>query len=612
MRTRWDAGNFRAIAGLAKPRSRTCLLGAVSAILAEVVVRPDWAPFIPSVPMLTCPTCEKTFPDDKAMCPDDGAVLLPSDMFASMDHGLAPGSMVGEYRIEGKLGEGGFGVVYRAVHPLIGKAAAIKILNREFSSNAQMVSRFVAEARAVNQIRHRNIIDVFAFGTLPDGRQYYVMELLDGAGFDVLIKQKGKLTPAEAIPILRGVARALDAAHKHGIVHRDLKPENVLLVADEDGHLTPKLLDFGIAKLAPEGGQTHKTKTGTAMGTPYYMSPEQARGVSIDHRTDIYSFGVMIYEALLGDLPFRGESAVDILVKHLNTPVPLMSDRDPALQPGDIIIIKMMAKERDQRFGSAGEAVNALAAAFGVSRDAAPAGLASALSPTKGPLSGAPTQVGVAPPQSQGPNSEAMAKTTPAGKNVAFVTGGRDKPDAHAQTYLSAETDIPKTLESKTTPRRIFVPLVTGVVALLAGVGIAAFIAVRPPAQASLGGSPSGTIPTSTAIATDLASAAPSTTAATKDSATTKDTIPSTVKVTVNATPVGAQVFLDKKLLGSAPGPFDLPRGAPQTLTIRASGFAPGTVLVSGDADESPSVVLVKQTTGGTGTRINKDLESPF
>ncbi len=553
--------------------------------------------------MLTCPTCEKTFQDDATMCPDDGAVLLPSDMFATMDHGLASGSMVGEYRIEGKLGEGGFGVVYRAVHPLIGKAAAIKILNREFSSNAQMVSRFVAEARAVNQIRHRNIIDVFAFGTLPDGRQYYVMELLDGGGFDTLIKQKGRLTPAEAIPILRGVARALDAAHKCGIVHRDLKPENVFLVADEDGHVTPKLLDFGIAKLAPEGGQTHKTKTGTAMGTPYYMSPEQARGVSIDHRTDIYSFGVMTYEALVGDLPFRGESAVDILVKHLSAPVPLPSDRDDALAPADVVIVRMMAKERDQRFGSAGEAVNALAEAFGVSRDATQPGLAAALQQARGPLSGAPTQLGVAPPS--GPDSAAMAKTTPAGKNVAFVSGDA-KADAHAQTYLSAETDIPKTLESQTAPRRNFVPMVVGAVALFAGVGLAAFFVTRPAAPTAFGQSASGPLPTTPA--SEIVSAAPSVGTPVKDTAP----VPTTVMVTVNTTPAGAQVYLDKKLLGAAPGPFELPRGAQSTLIIRASGFIPGTLGVSGAADESSSVTLVKQA-GGAGTnKINKDLESPF
>src|SRR5262245_57624766 len=223
------------------------------------------------------------------------------------DDDLPNGTVVGEYVIDGKLGEGGFGAVYRATHPLIGKAAAVKVLFRSFSSDQEMVSRFIAEARAVNQIRHRNIIDIFSFGSLEDGRQYYVMELLEGLTFDRYIKQKGHLTPEEAIPVLRAIARALDAAHANGIAHRDLKPENIYVTFDEDGGVFPKLLDFGIAKLLGESAKSgHKTRTGTPMGTPHYMSPEQCRGKNVDHRTDIYSFGVLVHEALPGQLPFIG------------------------------------------------------------------------------------------------------------------------------------------------------------------------------------------------------------------------------------------------------------------------------------------------------------------
>src|SRR5262249_29514066 len=158
------------------------------------------------------------------------------------------------------LGEGGFGAVYKAVHPLIGKTAAVKILNRQYSSNPQMVSRFIAEARAVNQIRHKNIIDIFSFGVLADGRQYFVMELLEGMPFDRYIDTHGRLAPEVALPILRQVARALDAAHAQQIVHRDLKPENIYLTFDEDGGVHPKLLDFGIAKLTTDASGGHKTR----------------------------------------------------------------------------------------------------------------------------------------------------------------------------------------------------------------------------------------------------------------------------------------------------------------------------------------------------------------
>src|ERR1700733_7992462 len=248
--------------------------------------------------MPTCPTCRGTFSEDRSRCPIDDEPLLPDEAFSSADVDLAPGTFVGEYRVESKLGAGGFGTVYRAVHPVIGKPAAIKVLSRQWSSNPQMVSRFIAEARATNQIQSRNIIDIFAFGSLPDGRQYYVMELLKGQPFDQFLADRGRLAPETAIPILRDIARALDAAHAHGIIHRDMKPENVFLVFEEDRTVHPKLLDFGIAKLLGEPTSGHKTRTGTPLGTPIYMSPEQCNGRPVDPRTDVYALGVMTHQVL--------------------------------------------------------------------------------------------------------------------------------------------------------------------------------------------------------------------------------------------------------------------------------------------------------------------------
>lgn len=231
---------------------------------------------------------------------------------------LGAGYKVGEYVIEAKIGEGGFGNVFKAVHPLIGKMVAIKVLHRRYSAQPEMVSRFIAEARAVNQIRHRNIIDIFAFGHLDDGRHYYVMEYLEGLTLEDYIAQRGPMPLGEAIPILRRLARALDAAHAKGIAHRDLKPDNVYMVADEDGGYLPKLLDFGIAKLLSEDApQKHKTRTGAPIGTPQYMSPEQCRGRGVDHRTDIYGFGIMAYRMLTGVLPFDGEDYMDVLLAQL-------------------------------------------------------------------------------------------------------------------------------------------------------------------------------------------------------------------------------------------------------------------------------------------------------
>ncbi|NUO52404.1 MAG: serine/threonine protein kinase, partial [Polyangiaceae bacterium] len=225
--------------------------------------------------MPTCPTCRTHHPDGTKTCTIDGDRLLPDEAFASADQDLAKGEMCGEYRLEAKLGEGGFGAVYRGVHPLIGKIAAVKVLHRAYSSNPQIVSRFIAEARAVNQIRHKNIIDIFAFGRVEDGRHFFVMELLEGESFEDFLRRRGRLSIEEAAPFLRAIAKALGAAHAAGIAHRDLKPDNVFLAKDAEGQIVPKLLDFGIAKLMGEEQTVHKTKTGAPIGTPAFMSPEQ-------------------------------------------------------------------------------------------------------------------------------------------------------------------------------------------------------------------------------------------------------------------------------------------------------------------------------------------------
>ena len=243
---------------------------------------------------------------------------MPAEMEDdAVDGDLPPGTQVGEYTVERRLGAGAFGVVYKASHPVIGKDVAIKVLSLKFSVDPEASTRFVAEARAVNQIRHRHIIDIFSFGKLPDGRQYYVMEYLDGEPMDALLERERKLPLPRLLPILRGIAKALDAAHAKQIAHRDLKPENIFLARDEGG-VFPKLLDFGIAKLmGAEPGMTAKTRSGIAVGTPYYMSPEQARGKDLDHRTDVYSFGVLVYLALTGTYPFDGDDHISILMQHV-------------------------------------------------------------------------------------------------------------------------------------------------------------------------------------------------------------------------------------------------------------------------------------------------------
>jgi serine/threonine-protein kinase len=313
-----------------------------------------------------CSRCGKTThaSDD---CPfgDGGAVL---DEPAARDpEELIPGSLVGDYQIEATIGYGGMGKVYRAVHPLIGKRVAVKVLNGALASNENSVKRFALEARAVNEIRHRNLVDIFTFGRLPDGRWYHVMEYLEGQSLGDRLHLSGRLPAGEALPIFIEVTKALEAAHAKGIVHRDLKPDNVFLVAGgEGGNPTVKLLDFGIAKLMEGHTQLSGPRTmhGSTLGTPHYMSPEQTRGQSLDGRSDIYSLGVLLYQTVTGELPFDGPDGLAVCRKHvMEMPIrPL--ERTPGAVTVDLdrVIMRMLAKHVDQRYRTAAEVRVALAA----------------------------------------------------------------------------------------------------------------------------------------------------------------------------------------------------------------------------------------------------------
>jgi len=262
---------------------------------------------------------------------------------------LAPGTTLGEYRIDRRVAEGGMGVVYAATHPLIGKLAAVKVLRKELCDDPLSLERFVDEARVVNQIGHPNIVDVFAFGTLPDGRSYFVMEWLKGQTLRARAANQ-TLNQREACTILRSLARALEAAHEQGVIHRDLKPDNVFLV-DVRGELpSVKLLDFGIAKLVREDHQVARTATGAMVGTPQYVAPEQAKGREIDHRVDVYSLGCVAFELLTGRTPFIADNAMEMVAMHLMEPPPHPRKLASRIH-GDLdqLIVRMLAKDRDER-----------------------------------------------------------------------------------------------------------------------------------------------------------------------------------------------------------------------------------------------------------------------
>jgi serine/threonine-protein kinase len=262
---------------------------------------------------------------------------------------LVAGATVGEYVVGGPIADGGMSTVYAAVHPLIGKRAAIKVISADLSHDPAAVERFFREARAVNEIQHPNIVDVFACGQLPDGRNYLVMEWLAGETLAARL-QLGRLSFGESCEVLVQICDALDAAHDKRIVHLDLKPENVYLVPVHGGRTLVKLLDFGIAKLLQDQ-PTSAAALPMFMGTPEYASPEQAQALStIDAKSDCYSLGVMAYELFVGRLPFEAADAFSMLRAHVDTPPPLpvlMSQEAPAgLGP---LILSLLDKAPNRR-----------------------------------------------------------------------------------------------------------------------------------------------------------------------------------------------------------------------------------------------------------------------
>jgi eukaryotic-like serine/threonine-protein kinase len=264
----------------------------------------------------------------------------------SVADALEEGTPVGEYVVTGRLGEGGMATVYSGHHPVIGKRVAIKVIRAELCRSIEAVDRFVQEARAANEIGHPNLVDVFNFGTLADGRSYFVMEWLQGRTLADVLDSDGPLPLGAAARALCEICDGLHAAHEGGIVHRDLKPQNVFFL--ESGKV--KLLDFGIAKLVGRRETTPHTQPGLTMGTPDYISPEQARGRNVDARADVYSLGVLAFEMATGQLPFVADNPADMMAMHLGAEPRRPSAVNPALPAAfDALVARMLDKDAEKR-----------------------------------------------------------------------------------------------------------------------------------------------------------------------------------------------------------------------------------------------------------------------
>jgi serine/threonine protein kinase len=305
--------------------------------------------------MNTCPHCGTRFSANERLCPHDGTVLEP-DQPSELEH---IGQVLdNKYRLDSYLSRGGMGAVYRATHVMLGRPVAVKLINPDLVTSPDIVRRFQREARAVTHLNHPNIVEVYDLGQTADGTLYIAMELVAGESLGEVIRSSGPLPPSRTVNIMRQVVSALALAHRKEIVHRDLKPHNIMITRGDDGVETAKLLDFGIAKTFEFDANTQLTAAGSTMGTPKYMSPEQAMGMAVDARSDLYSLGIILYEMLIGEVPFSDPSLPAMLVKHMNElPVP-PSQRRPDLQISpalESIALRCLEKDPAKRFQTAGE-----------------------------------------------------------------------------------------------------------------------------------------------------------------------------------------------------------------------------------------------------------------
>lgn len=274
------------------------------------------------------------------------------------------GRQIGSYVVERELGAGGTGTVYLCSHTMIDRKVAVKVLHDELAYQPDQVARFFQEAKAAADIGHPNIVVIIDFGSIPvpgGSRSYLMMECLDGSSLDKRLRKGERFTLEQIAHILEQICSALAASHGKGIIHRDLKPANVQMCPRSFDPYFVKLLDFGIAKLATPSPDARRTQLGVVIGTPAYMSPEQCEGKGVlDHRSDIYSLGVMLYELLTGTLPFEGEIR-DILMGHLTGKPPSVRERNPEIPPEwEALCMHMMEKSRDARFQSVSEIAQAL------------------------------------------------------------------------------------------------------------------------------------------------------------------------------------------------------------------------------------------------------------
>lgn len=298
-----------------------------------------------------CVVCNKEFSLSADVCPEDGGELIPV-----LGDPLVGTVFADKYEIISVLGEGGMSIVYKARHKYMDRVVAVKLLHEHLVGDTLAVQRFERESKAASSLSHQNIVTVHDFGMTKKGQAYFVMDCLEGESLAEILERDVRVPVEEAITIFKQTCDGLEHAHKKGVIHRDLKPSNLVLLRQDDGSVLVKIVDFGIAKVLPKDGSKAKqqlTQTGEIFGSPLYMSPEQCNGTDLDHRSDIYSLGCLMFETLTGVPPFIGDNFINTVVKHINEPPPLFNTIAPEAKiPAQLeaTINKCLAKDPSDRY----------------------------------------------------------------------------------------------------------------------------------------------------------------------------------------------------------------------------------------------------------------------